>query len=414
MEDPPTPTEDDEASSVPTVYVLTGPDDPFLLSAGNRKAAKRTFPFDLKIGETIQLVLPPPPRKKQRLGEPLSTSIDEASTENISHDTTIAPPPPDAAAAAAASDHATDHADSDPVMDSRIDPAAARTGLWGADEDKQLKDAVREHGTKNWKAIAALVPGRTQKQCSTRWHNAFVSNINPTTASKSKRWTADEDKQLKDAVREHGAKDWIAIATLVPGRTKTQCYTRWHNAFVSTIDPAAARTGKWTADENKMLKDAVREHGAKDWIAIAALIPGRTKNLCRSRWHNALASNIDATTARAGRWTADEDETLREAVGAHGGKNWKAISAQIPGRTKIQCRSRWREASVCNIDPVTARAVKWTADEDKKLKDAFRAHGGKNWKDIALLVPGRTCKQCRNRWFNFLGSLYQADERTYG
>jgi myb proto-oncogene protein len=71
--------------------------------------------------------------------------------------------------------------------------------------------------------------------------------------------------------------------------------------LVSNNDPATALPGKWTADEDKKLKDAVPAHGEKNWEEIATLVPGRT-----SRWQNALVSNIDPTTA-LGKWIADED-----------------------------------------------------------------------------------------------------------
>jgi hypothetical protein len=45
--------------------------------------------------------------------------------------------------------------------------------LWTADEDIQLKAAVRKHGSKNWVAIAGLIQGRTVKQCSNRWTYYF-------------------------------------------------------------------------------------------------------------------------------------------------------------------------------------------------------------------------------------------------
>jgi hypothetical protein len=35
----------------------------------------------------------------------------------------------------------------------------------------------------------------------------------------------------------------------------------------------------WTADEDKMLRDAVPTHGSKNWEAIAALIPVEQKTL---------------------------------------------------------------------------------------------------------------------------------------
>jgi hypothetical protein len=53
------------------------------------------------------------------------------------------------------------------------------------------------------------------------------------------------------------------------------------------IDPVTARTGKWTADEDKKLKDAVPAQGYTDW---------------------------DTIPFRAGKLTADEDQELKDAL----------------------------------------------------------------------------------------------------
>jgi hypothetical protein len=37
--------------------------------------------------------------------------------------------------------------------------------------------------------------------------------------------------------------------------------------------------GTWTTDEDKMLKDAVLVHGGNNFVAIAALVPGQTKKI---------------------------------------------------------------------------------------------------------------------------------------
>lgn len=104
------------------------------------------------------------------------------------------------------------------------------------------------------------------------------------------RWKADEDSKLKDAVKMHGGKSWDKITVLVPGRTKKQCWNRWCDALDPCIDLASVHTGKWTEDELIKLKGAVHTHGGKDWIAIAAMVPGRTKIQCRlmyNRWKKA-------------------------------------------------------------------------------------------------------------------------------
>jgi hypothetical protein len=62
---------------------------------------------------------------------------------------------------------------------------------------------------------------------------------------------------LKDALPTHDIKNWVTIAALVLGRTSKQCYNRWRDALVFNIDPAAARAGKWTEDEDMKLENAV-------------------------------------------------------------------------------------------------------------------------------------------------------------
>jgi hypothetical protein len=89
---------------------------------------------------------------------------------------------------------------------------------------------------------------------------------------------------LKDAVLTHCGKKWGAIAALVPGRTKAQCYGRWRDILNPGIALEAGRTGKWAEHEVTKLKDAVLTHGDKNWKGIAALVPGRTKKQCCKKW----------------------------------------------------------------------------------------------------------------------------------
>jgi hypothetical protein len=59
-----------------------------------------------------------------------------------------------------------------------------------------------------------------------------------------------------------------------------------------------AHVGKWTKEEDSTLKDAVEKHNGEDWADISALVLGRTKAQCRFRWVNHLApSRITITIA---------------------------------------------------------------------------------------------------------------------
>jgi hypothetical protein len=373
MQDPPTPTEDNEAS-VPSEHVLSGPNLNRTFTV-RRKAAKRILPWDLPADE-IQLVLPRPQdediiqeTKRPRLETPFSTFlIDEATTENMSHTTTVALPPP------AADDDDDARTGSDIVTD--MHPNARATGApryvyWTPEEDKQLTIAVtntckKKQGKEykaDWIAIAALVPSRTKIQSTRRWHGVLKHIVDRETG-RAGAWVEDEDIKLKNAVQTHGGKNWAAIAALVPGRTKSQCHNRWHNALDPRFDRANGRTGTWTEDEDIKLKNAVQTHGGKNWAAIAALVPGRTKNQCHERWHRVLDPSIDRANG-ATRWAEDEDNKLKDAVQKHGGKDWAAIAALVPGRTKIQCWSRWHSALDPSIDQMTGRMVRLDGQKTK-------------------------------------------------
>jgi hypothetical protein len=104
-----------------------------------------------------------------------------------------------------------------------------------------------------------------------------------------------------------------------------------------------ARKGKWTADEDKELLRAVEKFSVTRWKQIAALIPGRTKKQCWNRWQYALDPSVVRMTERTGKWLAEEDEQLVAAVEKYSGKNWDAIAAQVPSRTKRQCLDRWHK-----------------------------------------------------------------------
>jgi hypothetical protein len=268
MQDPPTPAENNLAS-IPTERVRDGP-NPNRTFTEHRKAAKRTFPWDLSVDE-IQLALPRPQgedireTKRPRLEEPFPTSPDEAiTTKNTSQDTTVALP--------AATTAAVDHADSDPAMDMHSNARATTVPRrFTPEEDAKLtsvaKNSTRtkhdKECTTDSAAVAVLVPGRPS-----------YSSIDPTLA-KTGRWTTDEDTKLTDAVRMSvrisSNKNWPAISALVPGRTIKQCRGRWYN-------PSA--TMNCRADKDKTLKDAVPTHGDEKSSSHQQLLP--SSNVARN------------------------------------------------------------------------------------------------------------------------------------
>ncbi|KAI6676266.1 hypothetical protein NL676_037062 [Syzygium grande] len=89
--------------------------------------------------------------------------------------------------------------------------------------------------------------------------------------------------------------------------------------------------------------------------------------------------------ARRGRaWSAEEDSMLARLVAAFGPVNWNAMSAMIPGRTEKSCRFRWFN----HLDP-SVKHEPFSEEEDQIIMMARQIHGNK-WKSISRMLPGRT------------------------
>jgi myb proto-oncogene protein len=152
--------------------------------------------------------------------------------------------------------------------------------VWKKEEDAKLIEAVEQH-VRVWVTVAAMVPGRTNVQCRKRW----LDTLDPANGKKLGEWTQAEDAKLTEAVQDLGKHSWGAAAALVPGRTNIQCRARW----VHTLDPTNGKNlGKWTQAEDAKLAEAVQNLGKHSWVAVAAMVPGRTNIQCRARWVHTL------------------------------------------------------------------------------------------------------------------------------
>jgi hypothetical protein len=82
---------------------------------------------------------------------------------------------------------------------------------------------------------------------------------------------------MKNSVEKHNV-DWAAISELVPGRTKKQCWDKWHMVLNAKKNYTTTRAGSWTTEEDVKLKDAVEKHNGEDWDAISVLVFGPIEN----------------------------------------------------------------------------------------------------------------------------------------
>ena len=71
-----------------------------------------------------------------------------------------------------------------------------------------------------------------------------------------------------------------------------------------------------------------------------------------------------AMEQKRGKWTEDEDDLLRRSVEYYGEKHWRLISQHVSGRTPIQCLHRWSKI----LKPGLVKGP-WSFEEDELLKE---------------------------------------------
>jgi hypothetical protein len=147
---------------------------------------------------------------------------------------------------------------------------------------------------------------------------------------------------------------------------------------------------KWLRDEDERLRVAVARFGGKNWRMIAETLGnGRTDVQCLHRWNKVLKPGLIK-----GPWTPEEDRVLTGLINRYGvGKiRWCDLALHLPGRIGKQCRERW-----CNHLDSRIRKGQWTPEEDDMVF-RWQQKLGNKWSEIAKLLPGRTENAVKNRF----------------
>ncbi|CAN0159179.1 unnamed protein product, partial [Discosporangium mesarthrocarpum] len=117
--------------------------------------------------------------------------------------------------------------------------------------------------------------------------------------SKPVKWTAAEDKRLREAVQKYDETRWKDIARMVATRNHVQCLQRWKKV----LKPGLVK-GQWSGEEDLQLVNLV-ERGFRNWGQVASFMDGRTSKQCRERW----CHHLDPTVRKGG-YTSKEDDLI--------------------------------------------------------------------------------------------------------
>ncbi|KAF6004341.1 hypothetical protein F1559_000381 [Cyanidiococcus yangmingshanensis] len=115
------------------------------------------------------------------------------------------------------------------------------------------------------------------------------------------------------------------------------------------------------------------------------------------------ANQTQSASHVKGPWTPAEDALLLSLVAKFGTQAWTAVAACMPGRTGKQCRERWLN----QLDPNVRRGA-WTFEEDEALVLLHERYGN-CWAKMSKHVPGRTDNAIKNRWNSSMHRRWRAE-----
>ena len=108
------------------------------------------------------------------------------------------------------------------------------------------------------------------------------------------------------------------------------------------------------------------------------------------------------TTTPRSYFSQEEDAQLLELVAKYGVRSWKVISSKMPGRTTRQCRERYQQY----LSPQVSKQP-WSAEEDELLSQKVAQHGPA-WSLISHCFQQRTPVSLKNRWISLMRKGYRS------
>mgnify|MGYP006074533995 FL=1 len=155
--------------------------------------------------------------------------------------------------------------------------------------------------------------------------------------SRSRSWLPSEDELVRSLVTQHGPRKWTLIATRLKTKTQKQVYARWRDY----LQPGLT-TKPWTPEEQQRLVE-LQAHVGNQWAVLARLMPGRSPNAIKNRYH-ATKRKMERHNKRDGGPGEGSDATGAGTASAGGGAGagLGGVSSKKTKETTVGGPPTWR------------------------------------------------------------------------
>lgn len=115
---------------------------------------------------------------------------------------------------------------------------------------------------------------------------------------------------------------------------------------------------------------------------------------------NKKETHQEKSTLRKRFTEEEEDRILKYVIQTLGIHNWTEVSKYLPGRTGRQCRDRYNNYLFKDIS-----FHPWTEEEDQIILNKYLIYGN-HWSKISTFLVGRSGNNVKNRWHKYLSKRY--------
>ncbi|RWS06828.1 snRNA-activating protein complex subunit 4-like protein [Dinothrombium tinctorium] len=246
---------------------------------------------------------------------------------------------------------------------------------------------------------------KSDLECELKWLNHLHRDIN------NDDWSEDEEERLKELVSEFGT-NWDLIAeNLGTNRLAWQCFCHYQ----SELNDKMKRDGPLSKAEAKTVEEVISLLRIGDfipWQQVNYFIDGRTTFQIKHYW------NKINMPKRGEPWNELEDKVLIAAVRKYGisknngnekkqNKRWQKVAYFLPGRTNRQCRERY----TLRLGVKERKIGNYSIEEDKLILKYAKLFNYE-WVKIEEMIKERNAKQIANR-FAFLIRCFEKNDLDF-